>query len=271
MKARSKRLSVTKPASGRRLAQSTRLIGAYVLMLTLVACASAGGAPSLTSMAEFAKQNPDCELWTNWEEMCSRTGENGAPYCVKDAGMPVKPSEPFCTDTTFGYTPYKFSAKQTESLLRFCDDTTVVEGDRTHIDKAGDRTLCVRFREDRPFNGRRLAARRHPWCSSWASTLDDSLVCSEAAGGNAQIGVDAANCEELARQDFTLNARLYCAEETVPEWCRKAISSYDSAYTPAEFRFLPKESLALDFREFEIIQQLPLPMPVLGVQCFWRR
>lgn len=49
------------------------------------------------ALAAFGEANLQCQLWTNWQKMCSRTGEGGAVACSTDPDRPVAPSEPFCT------------------------------------------------------------------------------------------------------------------------------------------------------------------------------
>src|SRR3954464_6240791 len=55
--------------------------------------------PDDRQMMAFDRSHPQCQLWTNWQKMCSRTGPGGATYCAIDAEMRVNPSRPFCVDT----------------------------------------------------------------------------------------------------------------------------------------------------------------------------
>lgn len=47
-------------------------------------------------MIAFGEANPQCQLWTNWERLCSRTGLGGGIQCHIDPGRRVASSLPFC-------------------------------------------------------------------------------------------------------------------------------------------------------------------------------
>jgi hypothetical protein len=138
-------------------------------------------------LARFGTDNPECPLWTNWRKICSRTGANGATVCSVDRERPVRSSEPFCVATPFSGKSGSFSEKQRLSSLRFCAATR-----QEHVTDGSGATLyrevvCARYRVDRPFNGRGIAARRHPLCKSWSSTREGLLFCGEWIPGPCRL------------------------------------------------------------------------------------
>ncbi len=153
----------------------------------------------------FGEVHPECQLWTNWQKMCSRTGANGEPLCVTDPGRSVPPSEPFCTAprSALSETPTR---AQLGSHRRFCRPGRGTGGDRLRSCEGG---------EDRPFNGRRLAARMHPWCQLW---VDENYrhVCQS---GTLNIP-NLPRCETLVRRGFVARSKLSCANRSMPGWCR---------------------------------------------------
>jgi hypothetical protein len=130
-------------------------------------------------LARFGADNPECPFWTNWRKICSRTGANGATVCSVDRERPVRPSEPFCVKTPSSGIPARLTEKQRLSSLRFCAATRQESG----VDASGAtlyrEVVCARYRVDRPFNGRGIAARRHPLCKSWSISREGLLFCNK--------------------------------------------------------------------------------------------
>ena len=147
------------------------------------------GVAASAALASFDHKNPDCQLWTNWQKMCSRTGPDGATHCISSS-MPVRPSVPFCVARTDQpYEDNDTSASQAErfSHRRFCQRTTKGHGSN---DENCSRDLS------RPFSGLVLEERRHPWCAKWMPVL--------------------------AKQKFGAKSSrygFYCADRRVPDWC----------------------------------------------------
>jgi hypothetical protein len=171
------------------------------LFLTLAACATTASAPSIyyksqaeadAAFAAFDKDNPDCQLWTNWQKMCSRTGENGATFCQK-ARVSVKPSVPFCTTTGEfdDVSDISFSTPQMDSYLRFCSRKT---GEIFNNVPA-----CI-WSKNRPFSGLNIKEQKHPWCKTWKLTVSKSVNPS------------------LSKENG-----YKCADRSVPAWCDRVL------------------------------------------------
>lgn len=147
------------------------------------------GVAANAALASFDSKNPDCQLWTNWQKMCSRTGPNGETHCVSSSA-PVRPSAPFCVARTDQpYDDSDTSASQAERLShsRYCKRTT------TGHSSNGEN--CSRDLS-RPFSGLVLKERSHPWCAKWTPVL--------------------------SRQKFGAKSSrygFYCADRRVPDWC----------------------------------------------------
>lgn len=166
---------------------------------------SAGGAGK--RLADFGRSNPGCRLWTDWQSMCSRSGPGGALRCSSDPGRPVEPSEPFCVAARGSEAvPYvaNFQALR-ESSLRFC--AARIE-DAGEAERTGEPELCEAYSPDRPFNGRRVAAIRHPWCEAWSDSVDGRAICAEAPGGKSS----ASSCASLADANYEHENPLLCTE-----------------------------------------------------------
>ncbi|MGL5840055.1 MAG: hypothetical protein ACRCY3_16300 [Sphingorhabdus sp.] len=127
------------------------------------------------ALAAFDKANPTCQLWTNWQKMCSRTGEKGATYCQK-AQASVRPSVPFCT--TNGEldesSDIDYSALQLESYLRFCSKKTG--------EVFNNIPACI-WLSNRPFSGLNIQEQKHPWCKAWRklSQSETGYICDKPA------------------------------------------------------------------------------------------
>jgi hypothetical protein len=173
--------------------------GAAILMFGCAAWVSADSDPNIyyksqteadVALSQFDRDNPSCQLWTNWQKMCSRTGEGGATYCQK-AKSTVKPSTPFCS--ALNAEPYmgladEYTSIQLASYMRFCESKT---GEITPENVP----LC-NWMKKRPFNGLTIAERRHPWCKQWKLAVP--------------VTTNAALSKEMG---------YYCANRVVPSWC----------------------------------------------------
>jgi len=141
-------------------------------------------------LARFDRENPQCQLWTNWQRACSRTGADGATYCHYTP-VDVAPSQVFCAaDGIDGYMMIHQlnTVREKASFNRFCAefDFDYVSGERA----------CVEWSLERPFNGLRLVEVEHPWCNRW-----DFQVDPEENPEHSRI------------------RGLYCASRHVPDWC----------------------------------------------------
>lgn len=145
----------------------------------------------------FDKANPNCQLWTNWQKMCSRTGAKGEVWCTTDPERPVKPSVPFCAGDGDGIDEIEEPGPTItqRSRDRFCIS---YDEDSTYAKRIG-RRVCLDKDESRPFNGKRMSARLHPWCAEWKDR-----ETFRAANLNQSMGVKSG---------------YYCSNIQAPPWC----------------------------------------------------
>ena len=150
-------------------------------------------------LMRFDRDNPQCQLWTNWQKMCTRTGAAGQTECVTDQATPVRPSVPFClwaAKPKFGSPPEE--PKQLASASRFCNGEL---HDREYL-------RCSAPIAKRPFDGRTLSARRSKYCSVWAEEGSGKPICAER-----ELFDELPRCEALVVQGFRSQGQLYCARE----------------------------------------------------------
>lgn len=158
-------------------------------------------------LSDFDRRHPSCQLWTNWQKLCSRTGPDGAAECKTDNGFAAQPSEPFCAvrrvpdgriDTTRDDPP-----AQQRSRNRLCDTFAIGED--------GIRR-CTSYAAARPFDGRRAEAIAHPLCRRW-----QTISPSPTAAPGALVG--PASCvewvERLPCPQVVGNASRFPAPDTI--------------------------------------------------------
>jgi hypothetical protein len=172
----------------------------------------------------FDAAHPQCQLWTNWQKMCSRTGPDGATVCVIDPDRPVRPSEPFCTGGPWSADEPATRA-QLASYGRFCRVRRAQVTAPFRVCEGG---------EDRPFNGRRIAARLHPWCQLWVDE-DRNHVCQTGSMNLPNV----PRCEALARRGAEARSRLSCTSRAMPPWCRQPALLGDGPQYPYTGVWLP--------------------------------
>jgi hypothetical protein len=182
------------------------------------------------SLVRFDREHPQCQLWTNWQKMCSRTGPNGATNCVTDPDRPVRPSAPFCVYAGEGTMTPDLEGPDVGSVGRYCIRS------RTHgvysgpgSDPGRQIRYCAEFDPRRPFNGRSLAARRHGWCAEWSDTSTERPVCVEGAARGR-----LPSCAGLARAHYRHNRPLYCSRLAAPPWCGAAEGLLDRTESSPE-------------------------------------
>jgi hypothetical protein len=181
------------------------------VMLALAACATTTSTPSIyyktqaeadVALAAFDKDNPDCQLWTNWQKMCSRTGDGGRETtCTIDSSKPVKPSAVFCYSAKTNEVVDAINAKnppRITSANRYC----------LKHKQNGESYFCSEYSSKRPFSGHNLTALRSPLCATWAQggKGNGKLVCHERA---ALDGVP--HCANLTVTQQR-NGPFYCAK-----------------------------------------------------------
>lgn len=222
-----------------------------VLVLMLSACATTSSSIYFSSqtaadasLAAFDKNNPDCELWSNWQKMCSRTGKGGTTICTVDPNQPVKASAPFCADTS-GESRLANDSQQ-KSMMRFCQ-TLPTASSNEQMQFAG----CALFSRKRPFNGYNLAARRGHSCLEWFDTQTKISVCSED-------DATGTSCESLSRARYS-GGPLACARAIEPLHC--GLSEYG----------IQQDLRGLDVLVGDGLHYLPNNFPVNGLSCSYRK
>lgn len=118
------------------------------------------------ALAQFDRDNPGCEVWTNWQRLCVR-GRTGQPHCFIDTRRPVRPSTPFCAFVPSGAGSEVFLAAQIDSreslrgrsVFRYCNSaptpgTNDFAGSWDNEGRFLARGACA-FRANRPFSRRR--------------------------------------------------------------------------------------------------------------------
>jgi hypothetical protein len=149
------------------------------------------------ALQKFDTENPDCQLWTNWQKMCSRTGADGSTLCKTDPEVSVSPSTVFCSrsgDSSLSLENNTLTSQQL-SRDRFC---TTFEY-KSPLSKRLGRPICVDLDPKRPFSGYRISSRMHPWCSKWK---------------------DKTSLLEPKNDKFNSTSGFYCSEPRTPSWCK---------------------------------------------------
>ncbi len=167
-------------------------------------------------MIAFGDRNPQCPQWSNWEKLCSRTGPNGAALCAMDNARSTESSEPFCVTAAAPRAELAFRGNYSDggaSGLRFCRVPARLSASESEAQ--GLATLCESYDAERPFNARRIASLRHPWCAAWSDATTDSLVCTEQSGGGS------ATCASLAQRNYVHNHPLFCSQWSARIPCRR--------------------------------------------------
>jgi hypothetical protein len=163
-------------------------------------------------LAAFDKSEPECQLWTNWQKMCSRTGPDGETICEVDEARPVAPSAPFCvgrTGTSPGVLLSALSPDQQLSARRFCDPAPPEGAEAT-----GATADWCPYAKNRPFNGYRLQPRLHAWCNAWSDKSTLEPICSmPGANGNTP------DCSVQSQRGTNSEGGLFCSKPQVPQWC----------------------------------------------------
>ncbi|MDM8012092.1 MAG: hypothetical protein QUV08_14140 [Parasphingorhabdus sp.] len=214
------------------MANGLNAIITMVSCLTLLSCATAKSSSANdiyygsqeeadTALAAFEKENPSCELWSNWQKMCSRTGLEGQVHCNKADTLSVKPSATFCVakpDEQFSGPGADATSREISSFFRFCEVPPNFEG--SYEEK---REAC-NWDKSRPFAGRSLTELSHPWCKTWRLTkaLDET------------------------------DRHYYCSRRDIPKWCAHAdgmgygVQDDQTTVNVGIYTILNRESLPLN-------------------------
>jgi hypothetical protein len=178
----------------------------------------------------YGEARPECRMWTNWQKLCSRTGPEGSIHCSIDPGRSVSPSDPFCVaatgaDAARAYRENFMTARETS--LRFCEARLNADQEQEAM-ITGEPDLCASFVRDRPFNGRRIAAMRHPWCHAWSDAINGRQICTEGSDSGAPA------CNELAARGYEHENLLICSEWTARAGCNRPMGGAASPRAASE-------------------------------------
>jgi hypothetical protein len=186
--------------------------------LMLAALTSATTAPSAQStgdaMTQFARAHPQCQQWTDWRRLCSRTGPKGQTNCRRDSRVSVASSAPFCVAGAWQGIPWYAAdtPAQHKSRLRFCAVTDTEEFRTQKL------TICREYHERRPFNGAHLDAVYDDRCQVVRMISRNDDVCrSDGKSG-------APSCKK-SLGNFRATRPLYCAKWKLIESCEIPILS----------------------------------------------
>lgn len=178
---------------------------------------------------DFDKLHRSCQVWTDWQKTCSRTGSNHETVCKFDQHRPVQPSTPFCVvdsnQPLLRTSENLHDPDNIRSFFRFCRQRSAAnsfDGTQTTTTE-----LCLAFSKSRPFSGYVLSAIQHPWCLHWA------------------------------RRRSRVKDPYQCIRWKLPSWCDEArvLGSNKNR------RFVPNSSIAVDS------QHIPDRVPVVSVYC----
>jgi hypothetical protein len=148
-------------------------------------------------LARYDLDNPSCQLWTNWQKMCSRTGPKGQVHCTDDKRHAARPSTPFCAVRLVQVPgePFSVPPARPETLTeskasgasrrRFCTklwngEARLVPFEREIADEHKAVPLCITYRVPRPFDGRNWQSQSTPRCKQWHKEGGGLYRCSES-------------------------------------------------------------------------------------------
>ena len=238
-----------------------RILISLTVIFSLTSCVSDGvgvagdsiyfksQAAADAALIAFDKQNPSCQLWTNWQKMCSRTGPNGETYCVTDPDKPVNPSAPFCVKQPGEYLAFEERSLITQkSILLFCAKPEVLRRGLPTEDDG-----CLKYSADRPFNGRRYSAFSHPWCAEWKEVNTKRTICREGAESEK-------SCSSIFPKKNLKNP-TYCASWTSEMACRKPSNTYFYQEASMQSKNQPPDSTTIE--EIYGLNRTP----IVGIYC----
>lgn len=152
------------------------------------------------ALKAFDRKNPTCQLWSNWQKMCSRTGVGGKTFCTTNSTNLVRPSTPFCAGDAKGLDRIEAATLTNEQISRdrFC---VSFDSTSTFARKLG-RPSCYERDKRRPFGGFEILSRVHPWCKEWKDKRTFQIV-DVKSGASSEAG-------------------FYCSKTRVPKWCKQA-------------------------------------------------
>jgi len=211
-------------------------------------------------LKKFDREHPNCQLWTDWQTMCSRVGKNGEAYCRNDPLHPVKPSEPFCVDEYLGNFRTNMTDKQMESVFRFCEKSLHYDLPESKTGRAS--RLCTKFSDSRPFSGHNIASLQHPWCREWSDSVTGEKVCRMSKGEHDNT-TGVKNCSDATVNTFEHKNLLSCSKLELPKWCADAWTGVvpQDTHPQGIKKNVSKDEIILP------VLRVPVPSPVNGLYC----
>lgn len=169
-------------------------------------------------LVRYGEHHPSCEMWSDWRQLCSRTGANGATHCRLDKKVPVAASQPFCVIGEAASVP-KAEAKSRD---RFClrSGQTYRPSDR---DTATGPSRCLEYRSGRPFSGESIEQMRHPACLVWGTGEPGHDLCAEDGRGGLP------SCASPKVQALRRTNPFVCTAWREPKPCRRPIGGRSPA------------------------------------------
>ena len=223
--------------------------------------------PPSKTLKKFAHKNPSCPLWSDWQSLCSYTGEGGGIICHDDPSYRAEPSAPFCAykvDLT------KTTSEELASLQRFCSllSTTSL------LDKAPIRKVkaCFQYQNKRPFSGRNMTSLGHKWCNAWITDIG-WLTCDGYEDKILDSGIKISeassySCKKAISEKIEFE-RASCAQWSYTHPCA------NPQFLGSGVNYI-QENPFLDFSDESAFDKiiipndkahLPLPVPTLGIFC----
>ena len=169
------------------------------------------------TLKEFDKNHPECELWSDWHKLCSRTGPGGSTYCRLDRDHPTKPSAPFCSKGTSGYSDFAtLSPSELRSVRRFVTGYKTVRLQEGHDGRLTARNIKEPIYDpDRPFSGRTIAELEHPYCAVW-QIIGGGDAISSLCAEDGRAGMQQCKASKIRTK---VSGQPVCVEKVKARIC----------------------------------------------------
>lgn len=190
------------------------LLRAFILTGSVAALGTATAQSQEDQMQRFGRTHPQCQQWTDWQRLCSRTGPGGSVACRRDLEVRVKPSAPFCVAGAWRDVPWHVADTPAEqkSRMRFCAAPDSEDFGTKKI------PICREYNPRRPFNGSKLATIYDERCQVVRMISREADVCrSDGKSG-------APSCRQALR-DYRAARPLYCAQWKPVDACGAPVLS----------------------------------------------
>lgn len=173
------------------------------------------------ALMAYQDAHPNCQLWTNWQKMCSRMGGHGEIVCVIDTVRRVRPSTPFCAGrirtrenvvptAPFGAPVENENEPALHSSNRFCVDSHVrTRGYEKGIGFCGPHG---QYRHNRPFSAPFWQMERSPHRIVTVPVRGQATIFGDYTSSIRQLASwcnwptrydSAPNCEGMLRSEMT--------------------------------------------------------------------